>query len=260
MKKPYIFNIQKFSVHDGPGIRTTIFFKGCPIKCKWCHNPESQNYQPELMENKEGIKQEVGKQYEIEELVKIVQKDQIFYDQSGGGVTLSGGECFSQNPEYIISLVKELDRIGVSVAIDTCGEFNYESYKEIIPLVDIFLYDLKFLDDSLHIKYTEASNKLVLDNLIKLNDVNANINLRMILLEGINSNDKSINDIISWLKANKIRINNINLLPYHVFGSDKYRRLERIHDEEEFEAPSEQRLNEIDALLNEAGYQVKIGG
>ncbi|MEG0367427.1 MAG: radical SAM protein [Coprobacillus sp.] len=259
MKIPYIFNIQKFSVHDGPGIRTTIFFKGCPIKCQWCHNPESQSYLPELMENKDGIKQEVGKQYEIDELIKIVQKDQIFYDQSGGGVTLSGGECFRQNPEYIISLVKELYRIGVSIVIDTCGEFNYEEYEEIIPLISCFLYDLKFIDNDKHLAYTGAGNELVLNNLIKLNENDANINLRMILLEGINSDDNTLIKTIEYLQENKINVSLISLLPYHVFGFDKYARLGREYQEGGFEAPSEERLKEIEALFKEYGYQTKIG-
>ncbi|HLQ41093.1 MAG TPA: 4Fe-4S cluster-binding domain-containing protein, partial [Tetragenococcus sp.] len=128
MKKPVIFNIQKFSVHDGPGIRSTVFFKGCPIRCKWCHNPESQNYHAELMKNKDGVEETIGKEYPIKELVNELLKDQLFYDQSGGGVTFSGGEVMTQPQHYVVETARRLHGRGINLAIDTCGVAPEENF------------------------------------------------------------------------------------------------------------------------------------
>lgn len=260
MKKPYIFNIQKFSVNDGPGVRTTIFFKGCPISCAWCHNPESRSYEPQEMENKDGIIEVVGQQYTIAELIKKVEQDQMFYEQSGGGVTLSGGECLSQNPEYILELVKELKNSGISVAIDTCGVVQFDIIEMILEYVDIFLYDLKFIDTDLHLKYTSVGNELVLDNLKKLSNANANINLRLIMLDGINTDEKTINETIKWLKDENIKVSTINLLPYHSFGRDKYKRLKMNYDESVFITPGDDTLNVIKTMFENEGFKTAIGG
>lgn len=259
MEIPYIFNIQKFSVHDGPGIRTTVFFKGCPINCLWCHNPESQNYNSEEMKNADGKIEIIGKQYSIKELVKKLSKDQIFYDQSGGGVTLSGGEVMTQNIDYIEKLIKELNRIGISVAIDTSGIGPTENFEKIIAYTDIFLYDIKFLDNELHKKYTGSSNEQVLKNLLYLNEKNANINLRLIILKNINDNEEYINKLIIFLKENNINIENINLLPYHDFGRDKYIKLNR-DCTQNFEKPEEEVLENLKEILEKNNYKVSIGG
>lgn len=259
MKIPYVFNIQKFSTHDGPGIRTTIFFKGCPIKCLWCHNPESQNYEAETMLTKDGKEEVVGEQYSVRELVKKVQKDQIFYDQSGGGVTLSGGEVMTQDMDYIEALVKELHRVGISVAIDTCGVAPTKNFERILPYVDLFLYDLKFISSQLHKKYTGASNTIVLKNLRFLSEHQANVNLRLIMLAQINTEKEAIDGIHFWLKENHINVSSVSLLPYHDFGQDKYRRLERPCTQN-FEKPTDEQLEEIKDSFQNAGYLVKIGG
>lgn len=260
MSIPYIFNIQKFSIHDGPGIRTTVFFKGCPIRCAWCHNPESQSFELEEMETKYGNKETVGKQYTIEELVKELKKDQIFYEQSGGGVTLSGGECLAQSNEYITSLVMELHRVGIDVAIDTCGVVSYDRIQPLLPYVQLFLYDLKFLDSTLHQKYTGAPNDLVLDNLKKLSEAQTIINLRMIMLDGLNADNDTIQKTIDYLVNENINVDSINLLPYHSYGRDKYRRLQMGYDEDEFKAPSEDRLQEIQKMFQNKGFKTAIGG
>lgn len=258
MATPVVFNIQKFSIHDGPGVRTTIFFKGCPIRCAWCHNPESQRYQIETMTKKNGKEETIGKHYTVRELVKEAQKDQLFYEQSGGGVTLSGGEVMTQNIEYIEALVKELQRVGISVAIDTCGVAPFSHYERILPYVDLFLYDLKFLHSPLHTKYTGRGNELVLDNLIKLNYHQAKIDLRLILLEGINADEPTLLATLDWLQQEKINLTSIHLLPYHEFGKDKYTGLDR--EWQKFDAPSEESLAEIKALFSQHYQAVHIGG
>ncbi|WP_314060803.1 glycyl-radical enzyme activating protein [uncultured Vagococcus sp.] len=258
MTVPLIFNIQKFSLHDGPGIRTTIFFKGCPIRCAWCHNPESHLYQCENMPKKNGKSELVGKGYTLSELMKEIEKDQLFYEQSGGGVTLSGGEVMTQNMAFVEPLVKQLKGRGISVAIDTCGVAPFANYQRLLPYVDLFLYDLKFVDTNLHKAYTGVTNELVLANLKQLSDHQATIDLRLILLEGINADNQQMTETMAWLKTEKISVTSVHLLPYHQFGKEKYERLNRPW--ESFQAPSEERLAEIKKRWEEEYPSVKIGG
>ncbi|MGM0122783.1 pyruvate formate lyase activating enzyme [Enterococcus sp. AZ194] len=259
MKTPYIFNIQKFSVHDGPGIRTTIFFKGCPIRCLWCHNPESQKYTQEVMLNKDGVEEVVGQQYTIDKIVKKVQSDQIFYDQSGGGVTFSGGEVMTHSSEYIVELARRIKRLGISIMVDTCGVAPQENYEKILPYVDGFLYDLKFIDSQLHERYTLRDNVQVKENLKFISDKGGKIYLRLILLKGINDQLETIEETVSWLKENKLIVSEINLLPYHDFGKDKYDRLGR-ECTQNFEKPDDAQLHIVEEYLEKEGYNVKIGG
>ena len=286
MKNPYTFNIQKFSVHDGPGIRTTVFFKGCPLRCLWCHNPESQKSGQEWMLKKaasneaaengamekteideavENVKtielakiaELVGKQYSVTELVKLLKKDQIFYDQSGGGVTLSGGEVMVQDMDYILALLLALDRQGISVVIDTCGCAPTERFEKVLPYTELFLYDLKMIDEEKHQKYTGVSNELILRILKYLSDRGARIELRMIMVSGVNMEDEDIAQTLQWLRKESIKVEKIALLPYHDFGRDKYRKRSREWTQN-FEKPSEEQLLRVKELLESGGYSVDI--
>lgn len=300
---PNIINIQKYSIHDGDGIRTTIFFKGCPLSCLWCHNPESQNYGEELMYNGEkctgcmacidicprraiskeenqaftdrnkcnlckacidycvnNAREFVGKEYKVAQLVKEAEKDRMFYEESGGGITLSGGEVMTQNMDYIEELLKKLKKKGYNIAIDTCGQAPYENYNRVLNYVDTFLYDIKLMDNEKHIKYIGKSNKLILDNLKKLSEAGANINIRIPLVESINTDDESIEDFIKFLK-NNINVKKINLLPYHNTGKSKYERLQKVYEGVNFEAPSKERMETIKDKFEKAGFiNIKIGG
>lgn len=300
---PKIINIQKYSIHDGNGIRTTIFFKGCPLSCLWCHNPESQNYSEELMYNEEkctgcmacidicpqraiskeekcvvtdkikcdlckecidycvnNAREIVGKEYTVAQLVKEAEKDRMFYEESSGGITLSGGEVMTQNMEYIEELLKKLKKKGYNIAIDTCGQAPYENYNRILKYVDTFLYDIKLMDNEKHIKYIGKSNKVILENLKKLSETGANINIRIPLVEGINADDESIEELIKFLK-NNINVNKINLLPYHNTGKSKYERLQKVYEGVNFEAPSKERLETVKGKFEKAGFiNIKIGG
>ena len=304
MNFPNIINIQKFSVHDGDGIRTTIFFKGCMLNCWWCHNPESQSFTPELLYNAErctgctrcmevcpqhGIRmvngqfladrskcdacgtcadaclnnaREVcGRTYTIKELIREIEKDQMFYEESGGGVTLSGGESMLQDPEYMEQLCRQLHRKGFNIAVDTCGFAPWSTYERVLPYVDTFLYDVKLIEPERHKKYMGQDNALILENLKKLSAAGANINLRIPLITPVNTSDQDIQDIISFLKENDIRIVKTNLLPYHNTGNHKYEKLGEEYKGINFERPSDERLEQIRQQFIGAGFtSVKIGG
>ena len=305
METPYVFNIQKFSVHDGDGIRTTLFFKGCPLDCMWCHNPESQRYHKELMffhdkctvcgacvahcpngvnsivDGKVVMDREkctacgvctdwclnnarevAGKEYTIKELVKEAEKDRMFYEDSGGGITLSGGEVMVQNMDYIEELCRILYNKGYRVNIDTCGYAPYENFKRILPYVDTFLYDIKAMDPGVHKKFIGVDNALILENLKKLSDDGASINVRIPTIGGVNATEEFMNEVADYLKDNNIRVKQVNLLPYHNTGMHKYRKLDRAYDEEELlTVPGKDRMELFKNIFVNKGFSnTKIGG
>ena len=302
--KPLVFNIQKFSTHDGDGVRTTIFFKGCPLKCRWCHNPESQRYEKELIfhHNKcvvcgkcvvkcpqqansivdgklvfdrdkctacgvctdwciKEAREIAGKEYTVDELVKEAKKDQIFYEQSGGGVTLSGGEVMAQNIDYIEQLCKRLHREGISVFIDTSGYTKYENLKRLIPIADVFLYDIKAIDSEEHKDYIGVDNALILENLVKLSNDGAGIYARLPIIGKVNATDEYINSVIRFLEDNHVKVQQVNLLPYHDIGKGKYASLDRPYDEASMVKPDKELMEHFKAMFEEHGFtKVLIGG
>ncbi len=304
MQTPLVFNIQRYSVHDGDGIRTTIFFKGCPLSCRWCHNPESQRYQQELMvyttrcvgcgacvprcpqgaiQMVDGVcitdrtlctacgactdyclknaRELVGKTYTVDELVREALKDMAFFEESGGGVTLSGGEAMCQDLEYLTALCKKLHGRGIHICIDTCGYVNYSAFEAILPYVDCFLYDIKAMDSQLHRHYIGCDNQLILENLIKLSQAKADINLRIPLILGVNAQDEFIDDLIAFLHQNKIHPFRMNLLPYHNISMGKYQNLDRQYQSTQMDVPSEELMQRFrDKLINSGFTNSKIGG
>ncbi|MDR1737282.1 MAG: glycyl-radical enzyme activating protein [Candidatus Symbiothrix sp.] len=244
-----IFNIQRFSIHDGDGIRTTVFFKGCPLACAWCHNPEGRSFTAETWQTADGKYEIVGKNYTVKQLLKELEKDRIFYEQSGGGVTLSGGETLAQNMDFVTELVAALHKSGISVGIDTCGYCDFGNFERVLPYTDFFLYDLKIFDDRLHQTFTGVSNRLILENLKKLARYKARIILRLILLEGVNASDEHIIAILNFLMQNDIHPERIDLLPYHRLGSDKHQRLQTPTPAQVFSAPTNERIEAIRNLL-----------
>lgn len=300
MNKASIFNIQKFSVHDGPGIRTTVFFKGCPLDCMWCHNPESQSRNKQILfdgskcilcrtcvkvcpegavkiENNvpvthmdkctgcrqceiyciPGARQVVGKEYTVEEVMKEVMKDEVFYKQSGGGITLSGGEPLIQE-EFVEELLIKLKEKNIHTAVDTCGSVNFKNIERICAYTDVFLYDIKVMDDNKHIQFTGVSNKLILDNLKNLSEIHNNINLRMPVIEGVNADAKHIEETIDFIK--ELNIMKINLLPYHDIAKHKYEKLGLSYEGKRMSIPSDEKMQSFKVMLEKAGYEVKIGG
>lgn len=300
-----ITNIQKYSIHDGDGIRTTVFFKGCHLRCQWCHNPETQRFEPELQvdlpkctgcgrcvercpngaisispEGKSvtdrskcvvcgkctdaclgNYRNVVGQEYSVKEIVKKCLQDQMFYEESGGGVTLSGGEVMAMDPDYLKQLVKALWREGISVTIDTCGQAPLSSYMAILPYVDTWLYDVKVMDEETHRKYIGMGNKVILENLVAIAKEGARIYIRIPVVREVNGTWEAMAEIIDFLKANDIRPPQVNLLPYHSTGSHKYGKLGRNYPGEMLTTPTDEEMQGFVKQWNEAGFNnVKIGG
>ncbi len=240
--KATIFDIQRNSFVDGPGIRTTVFFKGCNLKCKWCHNPESQKLQKEIMfyKNKctgcgrckdltvedsnficfNDAKEICGKEYTVDEILKEVLKDKSFYENSGGGVTFSGGECMLQI-DFLKGILKRCKENGIHTAVDTAGCVSWVDFEKIMPYTDLFLYDIKCFSEHLHIEGTGVSNKMILENLKKLSEnFDGDIIIRIPLMTGFNDDLEEMKQIANFLKD--IRTKAVELLPYHKMGEHKY--------------------------------------
>jgi pyruvate formate lyase activating enzyme len=265
--KGIIFDIKKFAIHDGPGIRTTIFFKGCPMKCLWCHNPESQNPKAEYIlktkgKNKSSPSKEekelAGREVTVNELVKEVEKDRIFYEESGGGVTFSGGEPVMQF-EFLSTLATKCKALGIHTALDTSGYCPFKELNWLGKVIDLFLYDLKFIDNEKHTAYTQVSNKLILDNLTKLARLKHTIIIRIPVIPDITDTDKNITQICEFISSLKV-IKEINLLPYIKMGEEKYRRLKRDYTLKNTPVPKAKRLKEISEKIATYGFTVQIGG
>lgn len=318
-----IFNIQKFSVHDGPGIRTTVFFKGCPLRCQWCHNPEGQHVGKELVilqsrcfgcgmcvavcpegaiasssgmlratETTEAGKtattteasepprivtdrekcticgkcadvcpvaarEIAGKEATSDWVMEQILKDRMFYEQSGGGATFSGGEPLMQ-PEFLRELLIRCKDEDINTAVDTSGCAPWEEFEQVAPLTDIFLYDVKMVDPEKHAKYTGASNKTILDNLVRLSRIHDSIIARIPIVPGVNDDDKNIRDTGKFLTGLNIR--QVNILPYHNMGSDKYTRLGMAYSMEDTPQPENGAMLGIKEQLEKFGLTVKIGG
>lgn len=300
MNTANIFNIQKFSIHDGPGIRTTVFFKGCPLRCLWCHNPESQSFKKQMLFDGDkcvlcgkcvescpqgavkiqknvpvtdqdkcigcrkceiycipGARQVAGMEYTVEEVMKEVMKDEVFYEQSGGGVTLSGGEPLAQT-DFVEELLRELKKENIHTAVDTCGAVKFEDIKRISAYTDLFLYDVKLMDDKKHTEFIGMSNELIFDNLRKLSKIHKDINIRMPIIEGVNADVKHIQETIDLIKG--MNIVNVSLLPYHDIAKHKYKELGILYEEDRMSKPSDEKLQHFKGMFEKEGYKVKIGG
>lgn len=304
MNQPLVTNIQRYSIHDGDGIRTTVFFKGCTMACRWCHNPETQEFSAEPMRNGDrcggcGRCAEVcpehaismengvsvtdreactrcgacinecyndarsisGRAYPVKDLVELLIKDRMHWETSGGGITLSGGEVMAQNMDYITDLMKRLHGRGYSVNIDTCGFVPYENYEKVLPYADVFLYDIKAINDDIHKEYTGVSNALILENLAKLGNAGARIYLRLPLVRGVNDSCEDILKVIDFLRKNSVPLLQVNLLPYHELGQDKLDKLGKPRHQYEMQPPTGEHLNELVQLFKQNGYQnTRIGG
>ena len=250
-----VFNIMRFATHDGPGIRTTVFFKGCPLSCWWCHNPEGQSFRTQVLYFEErcrhcgdclaacpegvvefgcrrcGVcadacqaeaRQVAGKRTTLAEVLREIEKDAIFYDESGGGVTLSGGEPVAQS-RFAEALLRACRDRGIHTVLETCGFAHPETFMRVALAADQVLFDLKLMDPVRHKQYTGVSNRRILHNLEQLAARRSALRVRIPVVPGINDSDEDAGQFREYLK--RLAIRDIELLPYHRIGSEKYRRL-----------------------------------
>lgn len=296
-----VFDVRRFSVHDGPGIRTTVFLKGCPLSCWWCHNPESQRYATEFMlrENRcircglclpacpehaiqrtaqdyftdlalcnqcgecvpvcpAEAREIVGKPVSVELLMEEIKRDIPFFDESGGGVTFSGGEPLMQ-PRFLLQMLQACQGIELHTALDTSGYADWSILDPISEFTDLFLYDLKLVDPQAHQKYCGVSNELILSNLRKLSQKGSAIYLRVPVIPGITDTGQNL-DQIAGLARSLTGIKRVDILPYHQAALGKYSRLNLSYRLDEIIPPSQERMIEIQDQLQQVGLQVKIGG
>ncbi len=297
-----IFDIKRYAVHDGPGIRLNVFFKGCPLRCLWCHNPEGVSFEPELMlmpnrcarcgdcvkacryqalsQNSNGevradrsrctlcgdclqaCQREAidiaGRKVTVEQIVNEAEKERVFFDQSGGGVTLTGGEPLAQ-PEFAGALIDSLKSRGFQVALDTSGYAPSEIFRRLAGKVDLVLFDLKIMDDPLHKKYTGVSNRIILENFRSLDQLGKPVWVRFPLIPGINDHGENLEAMTSFLSGRN-SVEQVNVLPYHKGGVEKIRRLGHEGEFAVFEPPSEEKVRAVIDFFARQGFKVKRGG
>ena len=307
-----VFDIQGFSVHDGPGIRITVFFKGCPLKCLWCHSPESQRFNTEINMLKTkctacmrcvkacptGARQVkvlneppqaasdfkfsidlekcvncgkcvdacltqalywCGTDMTVEEVMQKVRRDKPFFQKSGGGLTVSGGECLMQS-EFIAALLKQCKEEDVHTAVDTCGFVQWENIERVLPYTDLFLYDIKHMDSDEHKKLTGVPNELILENAKKIAEAGGKFHIRIPLITGYNDSVENIEATRDFLIPIKDAVDLVQVLPYHKLGTVKWERLDWTDEGTEFETepPSDEEVEDRCEILRQAGFEVII--
>jgi pyruvate formate lyase activating enzyme len=289
-----VFNVQRFSLHDGPGIRTTVFLKGCPARCLWCHNPESQTFGPEVIRVETrcascgtcetvcphrapppgsglctacgacveacptGAREMVGREVAADEVMEEVLRDRVFFRGSGGGVTLSGGEPLAQ-PTFLRALLTLARCHGIHTAVDTCGFAPRETLLGLVPLVDLFLFDVKLLDDRRHRELTGLPSAPILRNLRVLAAAHPAVWIRVPVVPGHTDDERDLAAIAEL--ANELPgVRHVSLLPYHATGSAKARRLGRDTSLEPLTPPAPERMEALAGLFRDRGLAVSIGG
>lgn len=295
-----IFNIKKFAIHDGPGIRTTVFLKGCFLRCQWCHNPESWLREPEIslaqekcikcyqclslcpeqaIFLKEGYpytdkekcslcsscvsicpaqaREIIGQRISTVEVMRELKKDLIFYQESQGGATFSGGEPLEQI-DFLAELLLLCKKEGIHTVVDSCGYAPWSHLERILSLVDFWLYDLKVLDEQKHRCYTGASNQLILENLRKLSQKTKQIEIRIPLIPGVNDNKEEMAEMAELIHS--LSLSRVSILPFHRLGLDKYRRLGLSTRMEQTKTPSQKLIKDTTQLFSKHNLRVNIGG
>lgn len=302
MTQPLIFDIKRYAISDGPGIRIAIYFKGCPLHCAWCHNPESQSPKvqklytankcigaqdcievcPEdaLTLTPNGIVTDSekctlcgkcadacptkaiemsGKLYNPEELMELIERERVHFEHSNGGVTFSGGEPLMY-PDFLIQMLKICGEKGLHRAVDTCGYAPTKTLLKVAGHTDLFLYDLKLMDPVQHKKWTGRDNQLILENLQKLADTRANINIRIPFIKNVNAGVEEVTKMAEFIASLPGKKPFINILPYHNIATGKYKKLELEYNHGEMDEPSEEEIQKAIEIFNKFGILVEVGG
>lgn len=298
----FVFDIKKYAIHDGPGIRTTVFFKGCPLHCRWCHNPESWNPFPEVgfrrglcvrcgrcvdacpehaisFTAEEGpvtdpdqcqlcgacvaaclsnARETIGVEMTVGQVMTQAEKDLIFYDESGGGVTFSGGEPLMQ-PEFLLALLERCRAKGIHTAVDTTCHAEPEIVQSAAERADLFLCDIKHMDGSMHEHFTGVNNSLILSNIRRLCQAGAKVIIRVPIVPGFNGDRDNISRTAEFV-ASLRTVRRIDILPYNSGANEKAARLTSKFDPMETKAPGDESMRAIAGILTKAGFEVKIGG
>ena len=307
-----VFDIQGFSVHDGPGIRITVFFKGCPLHCLWCHSPESQKYESEIAmlatkcvdcgrclqvcptgarqravikkdDGSDKVKYSIdlekcvkcgkcidacltqalywcGNDMTVEEVMQKVRRDKPFFKKSGGGLTISGGECLTQDIDFIVELLKKCKEEDVHTAVDTCGYVPWKNIEPVIPYADLFLYDIKHMDSEMHKKGTGVPNELILENAVKIAEAGGRFHIRIPVITGFNDTMENIQATCDFLVPIKDAVDLVQILPYHKLGVVKWERLNWTNEGTSFETepPSDETIESFCEVFRKAGIEVIV--
>lgn len=270
-----IFDIERCSFVDGPGIRTTVFFKGCNLHCAWCHNPESQSFHPQMMFHRDkctgcskcksicptpdqctlcgkctffcpvDARKICGKRYTVDEVFSEIAKDKAYYDNSNGGVTFSGGECMLQ-VDFLAEILKKCKKAGIHTAIDTAGHVPFAQFEKILPYTDLFLYDIKVMGPLKHKQYVGVENNLILENLKKLLLFPAKVWIRIPVIPGINDSEEEMLAVKTFLAECRAP-EKLELLPYHSMGENKYRALGK--EPQIFCVPSAEKMDQLNSVF-----------
>lgn len=297
--KGLIFNIQRYSIHDGPGIRTLVFMKGCPLRCVWCDNPESHEKYPEVIVypdkciscgkclescpvgavteenllNRElctgcgkcvdicpaGARKLIGKYLEVKEVLKEVKKDSAFYKNSGGGIAVGGGEPGLQ-AVFLEEFFKECRALGIDIVLETCGYCKFEDLRRILKFVSLIYYDIKLMDEKEHQKFTGVSNQLILENARKISsELKIPMIVRIPIVPGLNDSEENIKATAEFVTTLD-SVKEIQLLPYHALGAYKYGQLGREYTLSEVKPPSEEEMQRLKRIIESYSVECRVGG
>lgn len=252
-----IFDIQRYSIHDGPGIRTIVFLKGCALRCKWCCNPESQSFDVQTMKVK-GKDKIIGRDVTVEEVMEEIMRDVHYYNRSKGGLTLSGGECLLQ-PEFAIALLRAAKDKGIHTAIESTAIADFQVIKKILPFLDLFLMDIKHLDTNKHKQFTTQPNERILENAMRIAMSEQHLIIRVPVVPTFNDTPGEIRAIAEYAKVLP-GVEELHLLPYHRLGSDKYDGLDREYELKILEPPTNEKMQLLMEEARKSGLNVQIGG